>query len=567
MTRLSQTIPLCGYPEVRARLLAKQEVALLDVREEDPHARNHPLFAANFPLSRLEQDAYSKLPRRDVPIVTLDAGDTEDIALSDAYLAAERLRALGFTNVSVFAGGVNAWRDAGGELFIDVNVPSKSFGELVETKAHTPSFSAQQVQALIDQQADVVIVDARRFDEYSTMSIPGAISCPGAELVLRIAELAPHPDTQVIVNCAGRTRSIIGTQSLINAGIPNPVCALRNGTIGWILAGQQLDKGANKKFAAVSDATTLSAATRARGVADRAGVKRASLDEVRQWRAQEDRTTYFFDTRTPEEFAAGHLKGFRSTPGGQLVQETEMVAPVRGARLVLVDRDGVRANMTASWLAQMAWEVCVLDDVPERALDASGPWAAPLPGLPGRPRISVGELTRGVSTADAQPQTQTQTQPPQPQTQPHGAQNIVVIDLARHAQYVKGHIPGAYYVLRSQFAQALQKLPVAARYVLTCPDGVQASFACAEISNLLRAATRYAHADVCVLEGGTQAYTLAGHVLETGPAHLLSAPLDRYKRPYEGTDNGPAAMQAYLDWEFGLVNQLGRDGTHHFWVL
>jgi rhodanese-related sulfurtransferase len=203
MTPQSQTIALCGYSDVRARLLAKLEVALLDVREEDPHAQNHPLFAANFPLSRVEQDAFAKLPRRDVPIVTIDAGDAADISLSDAYLAAQRLIALGFTEVSVFAGGVKAWADAGGELFIDVNVPSKSFGELVESRVHTPSLSAQEVQALIDSRADVVIVDARRYDEYNTMSIPTAISCPGAELVLRIAELAPHPDTKVIVNCAG----------------------------------------------------------------------------------------------------------------------------------------------------------------------------------------------------------------------------------------------------------------------------------------------------------------------------------------------------------------------------
>ena len=31
---------------------------------------------------------------------------------------------------------------------------------------------------------------------------------------------------------------------------------------------------------------------------------------------------------------------------------------------------------------------------------------------------------------------------------------------------------------------------------------------------------------------------------------------DRYRRPYEGTDAPPRAMQAYLDWEFGLVAQL-----------
>ena len=107
------------------------------------------------------------------------------------------------------------------------SVPSKSFGELVESKRHTPSLSAQEVKQLIDNKEDVVVVDVRRFDEYNTMSIPTGISVPGAELVLRLPELAPNPKTKVIVNCAGRTRSIIGTQSLINAGIPNEVNALR----------------------------------------------------------------------------------------------------------------------------------------------------------------------------------------------------------------------------------------------------------------------------------------------------------------------------------------------------
>ena len=78
------------------------------------------------------------------------------------------------------------------------------------------------------------------------MSIPTGISVPGAELVLRARELAPRPETTLIVNCAGRTRSIIGTQSLVNAGIPNPVYALRNGTIGWTLAGQELEHGRSR---------------------------------------------------------------------------------------------------------------------------------------------------------------------------------------------------------------------------------------------------------------------------------------------------------------------------------
>ncbi|MGB9092285.1 MAG: rhodanese-like domain-containing protein, partial [Pseudomonas farsensis] len=213
-----------NYQDIRRALLAHEELALVDVREEDPFAQDHPLFAANIPLSKLEIEVYDRLPRRDTAITVYDNGE------GLAVLAAERLLALGYSNVAVLDGGLAGWRASGGELFRDVNVPSKAFGELVENVRHTPSLGAEQVQALLAGNANVVVLDARRFDEYQTMSIPGGISVPGAELVLRVAELAPDPATQVIVNCAGRTRSIIGTQSLVNAGIPNPVAALRNGT-------------------------------------------------------------------------------------------------------------------------------------------------------------------------------------------------------------------------------------------------------------------------------------------------------------------------------------------------
>jgi rhodanese-related sulfurtransferase len=527
------SIPSKNYAFVRNKLLNKEEIAFLDVREEDPHAREHPLFAANLPLSRIEIDAYGKLPKKDVPIVTLDDGE------GYAELAATRLIDLGFSDVSVFEGGIQGWKAAGGELFKDVNVPSKSFGELVESKRHTPSLSAQEVKQLIDQQADVVVVDVRRFDEYNTMSIPTGISVPGAELVLRLPELAPNPQTKIIVNCAGRTRSIIGTQSLINAGIPNEVNALRNGTIGWTLAGQELDKGQTRKFKEVSDSTATQAAIRARSVADRAGVKRASLQDVQRWKSQADRTTYFFDTRTPEEYEAGHLPGFRSVPGGQLVQETEMVAPVRGARIVLVDpSSGVRADMPASWLAQMAWEVYVLDGVKTTDLSEQGSWKAPLPTLPIIASVDAHTLSGWLKTDS----------------------NTIVVDFSTHAHYMKGHIPGSWYALRSQLAEALKQIPRVDRYVLTSTPAELALFVAQEFATLSKA-------EVMVLSGGNAAWSEAGLELEKGSSHLASPPLDRYKRPYEGTSVDPAAMQAYLDWEFGLVEQLGKDGTHHFWVL
>jgi len=417
----SLTTPSLPYSQVRARLLARDETALLDLRDEHPYAQEHPLWAANLPLSRIEIDAARRIPRLDTLIVLYGVQDDTDLA----PLAATRLQAMGYTQVHLLEGGLEGWRAAGGELFRDVNVPSKSFGEWVEHERHTPSLSAQEVKALLDSKADVVVMDARRFDEYQTMSIPSATSVPGAELVLRARELAPNPNTQIIVNCAGRTRSIIGTQSLVNAGLPNPIAALRNGTIGWKLAGQTLDHGAQRKAPAVSDEHKATARRDARSVAERAGVQWIRYDALETLNTPQ-RTTYCFDVRTPEEFAAGHVRGFLSAPGGQLVQETDHHVPVRGARIVLVDDDEVRAPMSASWLAQMGWEVYVVAAVPTSAFDQQGNAIAQQPAVP-------------------------------------------------------------------------QK--------------------------------------------------------------------NRYRRPYEGTDAPHEAMQAYLDWEFGLVAQLGRDGTHHFNVI
>lgn len=535
--------PLLPFAAVRTRLLAREETALLDVREEDPFAQEHPLWAANLPLSRIEIEAWRRIPRRDTLIVLYGAHGGIDLA----PLAARTLVALGYTNVHLLEGGLEGWRAAGGELFRDVNVPSKSFGELVEHERHTPSLSAPEVKALVDGKANVVVLDARRFDEYQTMSIPSATSVPGAELVLRVRELAPDPSTQVIVNCAGRTRSIIGTQSLVNAGIPNPVAALRNGTIGWKLAGQVLDHGADRQApAAVSDTHLAQAQADARRVADTAGVRRIALDALHTLEAP-GRTVYRFDVRTPEEYAAGHLPGFASAPGGQLVQETDHQVPVRGARIVLADDDGVRASMSASWLAQMGWEVYVPDTVP--VASAFTETTAPPPAHPAVAAV-VGEISPTELAALLKQQIGT-----------------AVIDVTTSANYVKRHIPGAWYAIRAQLAQAIgSAIPSAQRYVLTCGSSLLARYAAADLRQLLDARGHH-DVEVRVLAGGNAAWFAAGLEAESGETRLATPRTDRYRRPYEGTEAPAEAMQAYLDWEYGLVAQLGRDGTHHFNVI
>ena len=409
------TLPTVTASHIRIALLRRDEIALLDVRHEAIFAKGHPLFAANMAADRIALEAETRLPRKDVQIVVYDAGE------GLAAVAIDRLRTLGYTDVRALDGGLGAWQAAGYELFQDVNSYAKAFGELVESRRHTPSLSADEVSALIESDANIRILDVRRFDESATMNIPGSISVPGAELVLRAGRAAPDPDTTIIVNCAGRTRSIIGTQSLINAGVTNKVRALRNGTIGWTLAKQNLEHGSDRRGEIGAFA---GADANARDVAYRAGVKRLTLEEMSALEAQTDRTLYRFDVRAAEEYAAGHIAGFRHYPGGQLVQEVDMAAPVRGARIVLTDNMSVRADMTASWLAQMGWETYVLDGGYDRALEIKPPLLWPKPD----------------------------------------------------------------------------------------------------------------------------------------PAH-------RYRRPYEGTDIDPGAMQAYLDWEYGLVEQLRRDGSHGFFVI
>jgi hypothetical protein len=520
---------------VRARLLSRQELALIDVREEDPFAKAHPLFAANFPLSSIEVNAYRRIPRRSTPIVVYD--NQEGLA----ERAVEILKSMGYEFVRELRGGLKGWMESAGEVFQDVNVPSKSFGELVQVKKQTPKVSAQQLKAWIDQNADVVVLDARRFDEYQTMSIPTGVSVPGGELVLRARAMAPNATTRIVVNCAGRTRSIIGAQSLVNAGLPNPVCALENGTIGWALAGQALVSGSTEQFKPVTEEDLSKSKLSALSVAIRTGVKRIDRDELSAMQQDPLNTTYLFDVRTQEEYLAGHLPRAIHAPGGQLVQETDHFAPVRGARLVVYDTDGVRAHMTASWLAQMGWKTFVVKDLRasdllQRTVEVEMP---KVPQIFNEVKASV--LKEWLSNR---------------------SNLTLVIDVGSSGEYVKAHIPGAWWILRSQMKEDFQRVHKANRYVVTSQNGSAAQYAAHTLKSCVKP-----NVDVLVLEGGTQAWISEGFSTQQGDSYLASPKIDRYQRPYEGTHNSQAAMQAYLDWEFGLVDQLARDGTHGFNVI
>jgi len=520
---------------LKAQLHDGGELALLDAREELLFGRRHLLMASCVPLSRLELMVDDLVPRRGARVVWCDNGE------GLAALAAARMSALGYQDVAWLDGGIAAWEAAGFRIYSGVHVPSKAFAEVVEHEAGTPWISAEDLQALIDRKADIAIYDSRSYEEYHNNSIPSAISVPGAELVYRFADLAPSPDTTVIVNCGGRTRSIIGAQSLINAGVRNKVVSLKDGTMAWHLAGLEVVHGATRKPPEVSPHGLQSAAESAARVAARCAIARIDMATLESWRAEAaQRSLCVLDVRSPEEYAAGHLRGARSAPGGQLVQETDSHLAIWGARVVLVDDNGVRATMTASWLKQMGWlDIAVLAAGP-----ADGDWESG----PHLPRVLGFEAA---STPDIDPIDLRDRLP---------AGDLTVIDLDLSTRYARGHIPGAWFAIRSRLSAALAKLPSHQATVLTSADGTLAALAAAELQAM-------ASAPVMTLAGGTQAWVQAGLPLETGATRMADQADDVFLSPRERGQNREDAMREYLTWEINLVNDMANDDDHRFRII
>jgi rhodanese-related sulfurtransferase len=517
---------------LKAQLHDGGELTLLDAREELPFGRRHLLMASCVPLSRLELLVDDLVPRRGTRVIWCDDGE------GLAARAAERMSVLGYHDVASLDGGIAAWEAAGFRIYSGLHVPSKAFAEVVEHEAGTPWISVQDLQVLIDRKANIAIYDSRSYEEYHNNSIPTAISVPGAELVYRFADLTPSPDTTVIVNCGGRTRSIIGAQSLINAGVRNKVVSLKDGTMAWHLAGLEVVHGATRKPPEVSTHGLHSAREAAARVAALCGIARIDKCMLESWRAEAaQRSLYVLDVRSPEEYAAGHLRGARSAPGGQLVQETDTHMATWDARVVLVDDNGVRATMTASWLKQMGWtDIAVLAVGPADSDWETGPYVPRVPGLEAAsaPQIDALDLRDRLV-----------------------AGNETVVDLNLSTRYGLGHIPGAWFAIRSRLGVALAMLPSHQAIVLTSPDGALAALAAAELQAV-------ASVPVMTLVGGTQAWVRAGFPLERGATRMMDQPDDVFLSPRERGQNREGAMREYLTWEINLVNDMAKDDDHRF---
>jgi rhodanese-related sulfurtransferase len=405
----------------------------------------------------------------------------------------------------------------------------------------------RELQAKVDAGEDVVILDSRPLGEFEVHSLPGGTSIPGAELVYRSSGVIPSPDSLVVVNCAGRTRSIVGAQTLINAGIPNEVVALEGGTQSWILEGLELEHGRTDAAPPPGPQGVEQARASAQRIAERFGVRTIGRDDLERFRQDDQRSLYLFDVRSPDEYARGHLAGSRSAPSWEVAPWIFRHAATRNARLVLVDDpDLVRATVAASWLIQINWgEVYVLRDALAGSELVVGPEVIEAPRsdtVPGRVEVIDASTLQGRLT-DASDE----------------ARDIQVVDLDLSTTFRQGHIPGALFAIRSRLPGTIGRIPGSGRIVLTSADGVLARLAAPEVAKLT---TR----PVAVLDGGTSSWREHGFDIEEGATALLDEPDDVAPSAWQEEDpeRQKEGFREYLRWEVGLVDQLRGDKTVAF---
>ena len=515
---------LISDAELDSLLKGDAPFALIDVRESGEYNSSHIPGACLIPRRRIEFIIEDSVPARSVQVVVCDDDGRR------APLAAATLERLGYANVSILDGGVNRWSARDYPTEWGVNVPSKDFGEKLEVVHHVPEISAEDLHERIERGDKLVILDTRTPEEYQRFAIPGGRSMPGGELALRITDVLNEidDDTTVILNCAGRTRSITGTRVLQRMGIE--ALGLKNGTSGWLLAGFELENGADRvELPDVSEEGRAAAEEYAARLAAEDGVRYLSPDELEALMAKRDtEAVYLVDVRTDKEYTDGHIPGFRWWPGGQAVQRADDLAVVKNSTIVFCCDGRARATVTGSFYRQMGHREVYAVDGGAPAWAASGRELAT--GIERAPVAGLGDAFRSVKLVEAQ--------------ELHDNPPAVTLFVDTSQDFSAGHTPGAKWLSRSWLEIEIggiapdKSTPIA----VTCATGRNSALAAVTLGEL-------GYTNVSVLEGGMNAWGQAGLPVEQGLTGIVRPPADIN---YLGVDRSYGEMMNYLRWETEL---------------
>jgi rhodanese-related sulfurtransferase len=529
---------------LKSLLDAQATCALIDVREAGEYNDSHIPGASLVPRRQLEFRMARLVPCRATQLVVCDDDGRR------ARLAAATLEGMGFRRVAVLEGGINRWATEGYPTEWGVNVPSKDFGEKMQVLHHVPELHPEELHALQQKGEKIVLLDSRTPEEHRRATIPGGRSAPNGEVAMHIADLAPDPDATIVVHCAGRTRSIIGARLLQRMGYPK-VYDLRNGTMGWMMAGLELEYGSTRlDLPAPSAAARARAEDFAKRIAAEDSVRTLSVAGLRELMGRaETENVYLIDVRTSDEYARGHIPGFQWFPGGQAVQRSDDLVAVKNGHVVFACDGHVRATVTASWYRQMGFpNVYVVDG-------GTTAWAASGQAI-GKTEQSVGprgydegiggarpagyDAARGqieMVTAATLDERRKSTTPP------------VVIFVDTSKDFSSGHVPSARWVPRGWLELTIEEVAPSkdSPIVVTCSNGLGGVLAGAALKTL-------GYRRVGALDEGMSGWTRAGLPVERGLSGVMNPPNDVLTM---GTDRTWAEAIQYLRWEEELGKKYG----------
>ena len=529
---------------LKSLLDTRATCALIDVREAGEYNDAHIPGSSLVPRRQLEFRMTRLVPFKGAQVIVCDDDGRR------APLAAATLERMGFGRVAVLEGGINRWTTEGYPTEWGVNVPSKDFGEKIQVVHHVAEMHPEELRARQLRGEKIVLLDSRTPEEHRRATIPGGRSAPNGEVALHIADLAPDPGATIVVHCAGRTRSIVGARLLQRMGYSN-VFDLRNGTMGWMMAGLELETGSTRlELPAPSAESRARAEAFAARIAAEDGVRTLTIPELRELMARADREcVYLIDVRASNEYARGSIPGFQWFPGGQAVQRADDLVAVKNGHVIFACDGRVRATVTASWYRQMGFPNVYTVDGGTTAWVASGQ-ALAKSEAPGGPRGYDegigGALPAGYEAARAKVELLAAgTLEARRRASP--APLVIVVDTSR--DFSNGHVPGARWVPRGWLELAIGDVAPSkdTALVVTCSNGLNSVLAGATLKDL-------GYQRVAVLADGMQAWGRAGLPVERGLSGVMSPPNDVLTM---GTDRTWAEAIQYLRWEEELAKKYG----------
>lgn len=505
--------------------------ALIDVREAGEYNATHIPGAALIPRRRIEYIIEKSVPFKGTQVVVCDDDGRR------AELAGATLEKLGYTNVTYLQGGTNRWSSNDLPTEWGVNVPSKDFGEMQEVVHHVPEITADDLHQRIENGEKLVILDTRTPEEHQNFCIPGGRSMPGGELALRITDITNEldSDTTVVIHCAGRTRSIMGTRVLQRMGVP--AVGLKNGTSGWLLAGYELEYGDDRvELPEVSAESRNAAEEYAARLAKEDGVRYLDIPGLQRALAKQGQeSVYLIDVRTEDEYQAGHIPGFQWFPGGQAVQRSDDIAVVKNATYIFCCDGKARATITASIYRQLGHENVFAVDGGATAWQAAGQTLET-----GHPAASLAGLSEAEASVNKVFAKDLNANKPD-----------LVLFTDTSEDFSQGHTPGAKWITRSWLEVEIAEAAPSkgASIIVTCRDGRGSTLAAATLQGL-------GYTNISVLDGGMAAWKQAGLPVEEGLTGIVRPPSDIN---YLGVSRSYGEMMNYLRWETALGEKYAAD--------